>query len=1476
MKAPRFFKQQQRSGIALVLVLSILILLTAVVVAFFTNATTDLTASKGYSDANRVKLLGDSAVNLVEAQIREGTKGGTGGSPEAWASQPGIIQTYDDQGVAKKSFKLYSSGTLQVDGRFKPSSNTTTEVPDDWYKRPGDYVDLNSPSIVTDPNAKVPDPTLTNAGPGYSARFPIVDGNNLKTLNGYLTYNANLSSQGAPASTGPNIEGFYVQPPTSYDSTKLLAPNNNPVAMPVQWLYVLQDGQLQPRTPGSGAVTNATAANPIVGRVAFWTDDDTSKLNINVNAEGTDWSQPRGLNRTEYTQIATKLPAQNEFQMFPGHPAKTCLSTVFGAIFPPSQTASADGSYSLANLFTDAGSYNMLLPYYDLVPRVTQGATYGSAGGTKAVASASSGIPYDADRLYTSVDEIMFKTQTGTGNDGALTRVTRSVPWNVDGAGAQAPGIPASFLETSRFFLTASNRAPEVTLLNTPRISLWPLLTPAQVNLESGKERLLAFCGTIPSSVENGVATGYPYYFQRANVAGGSAGATAMLSSDSPTMDFTAVSRNTVLYNYLQNLLKVQVPGLGGSFQGKYPATYQQITTEVMDQLRSGVNTWPANNGTGQSYNYTQNRGNPAEGQVVPLLAPASTTANVPFGNTKGFGRFTTITEAALDLFRADDPSVNKTGPIQIGAMLILQPFNPSPGFPTWSPDYQVTVQGLEAFSIHPVDPPAPYVPQFNNLGFLTRTDGGITNNGTNVLDTVVGFTCIGNPSEFNTLITTFTSGAGKKAFAPATNPGAYFNRLIYPFINFPAAPDPKSIDPVKGTNGVGQLPAGTQHFDLNADQDVTISVSIYANPVGTVTGTHGPLIQTLQMTFPASQNLPVPVYNAGKPTLTAAASGGNSGVAGILTARLNGAQGNTILGGDDQPNDNINSAFGAVGCGAGMIGKADVVRSVVVDVNTKNDPKGGPSKGDLRVIAGLKNVPPNYFAPHPFYKAYGSGITPAPYSNPPSSFNQYNYQFADSLKIGDLPGWGGLGYYAYGSSTGYLHATGPGPVYRKSAYTGSLVPNLSTTDPTPPYNPDFAPAVPVGLNGAFMYAQDGTTQVPGDWDTGMGNLEDGPYINKPDEGNANNSSGATGGYFARQIGGTDLGGSYSPNRERASAVDFGSLPTGIDQSVGVTTTIKPWQTLLFCANPASGLYSTDTRASALHPGFGAMVNPDAASGSIPAPPYRIVPDHYMLDLFTMPIVEPYAISEPLSSQGKVNMNYQIAPFTYIHRETGVRAVLKGSRMLAIPSTTYSLQHYKSLISPDTYQFRYDINPDDKTGTLKAFEDRFNTGDIFHSASEICSVPLVPAQIPGQSYDPGVQPANPTATTLQQFWNNCRLTGDNVREEPYNDIYPRLTTKSNTYTVHVRVQTLKKVTGDQTVFLDPNDTTVRGAKDAVTAEYRGSYQIERYIDPNVSPTRAAGSNTSPFPDYATIFPAVQSNQMLSNFYKFHTIGTKQF
>ena len=107
-----------------------------------------------------------------------------------------------------------------------------------------------------------------------------------------------------------------------------------------------------------------TKANPIVGRMAFWADDDSSKVNINtaggfisppdkdedsnvkaaMDYAGSFWDTPRvqtvfdrgtakktgdELGLVDLPGLANCQPAQNEFQRYPGHPSTTSLGVVF-------------------------------------------------------------------------------------------------------------------------------------------------------------------------------------------------------------------------------------------------------------------------------------------------------------------------------------------------------------------------------------------------------------------------------------------------------------------------------------------------------------------------------------------------------------------------------------------------------------------------------------------------------------------------------------------------------------------------------------------------------------------------------------------------------------------------------------------------------------------------------------------------------------------------------------------------------------------------------------------------------------------------------------------------------------------------------------------------------------------------------------------------------------------------------------------
>ena len=90
----RAHRANHQRGVALVLVLVFLVLITGLIVAYFMSVTTELKSSKSYADEGAVRQLADSAVSAVIGQIRDATSQ----SSMAWASQPGMIRLFDNTG----------------------------------------------------------------------------------------------------------------------------------------------------------------------------------------------------------------------------------------------------------------------------------------------------------------------------------------------------------------------------------------------------------------------------------------------------------------------------------------------------------------------------------------------------------------------------------------------------------------------------------------------------------------------------------------------------------------------------------------------------------------------------------------------------------------------------------------------------------------------------------------------------------------------------------------------------------------------------------------------------------------------------------------------------------------------------------------------------------------------------------------------------------------------------------------------------------------------------------------------------------------------------------------------------------------------------------------------------------------------------------------------------------------------------------
>ncbi|MGB8354703.1 MAG: hypothetical protein WCD79_12490, partial [Chthoniobacteraceae bacterium] len=278
---PKNKTARSRSGIALVIVLGMLVLVAVLVIAFLSSISTELQSSKSYASGTDVRALADSAVNIVISQIQDATTSGTIGSSGtyilAWASQPGMVRTYDNTGSIVTNYKLYSSGQLRVSGTFNPVASLSTEIPDTWASGTNAdlYTDLNKPVTAV-------------SGTTTVTHYPIIDPSAVGP--------SQTGTTSALSGTYTPIQGCYLNTVTNITTTS--ATQTNPIPLPVQWMYVLKDGSvvaIDPNTKkisGVGTTLADGSLNTVVGRIAFWTDDESCKVNVNTASEGTFWDRP--------------------------------------------------------------------------------------------------------------------------------------------------------------------------------------------------------------------------------------------------------------------------------------------------------------------------------------------------------------------------------------------------------------------------------------------------------------------------------------------------------------------------------------------------------------------------------------------------------------------------------------------------------------------------------------------------------------------------------------------------------------------------------------------------------------------------------------------------------------------------------------------------------------------------------------------------------------------------------------------------------------------------------------------------------------------------------------------------------------------------------------------------------------------------------------------------------------------------------
>jgi uncharacterized protein (TIGR02600 family) len=1352
-----------QSGAALIVTLTLLLLITGLAISLFMTANTELQSASQFKNSQGLTELSDICVNLVMGQIKDATTTNAANTPatrSTWASQPGMIRTYASSTNAAMSYKLYSWDGPRVSGE------DTTSVPLTWFSNPALYTDLNEPI----PNSTNPSPNFYR----YPIAYPPLPATDTTRPLGYDV----LPS--APRSTG----GAFT----------------NQVPMPVQWLYVLKDGTMVYPTSASGntaTISGASAANPIVARVAYWTDDETSKVNINTAAGGEYWGPLVQKNLRQLTN-SYWLPTSWEFQRYPGHPARTDLQAIF-----PDLTRQQIWAFT---------------------PRVSDN----GATASNAMTTQPSSVAYDSDRLLASVGEARFSST----NTNSVGRADFTNNWS-------------ERIERNKFLITAASRAPEATLYGTPRVSIWPLATNTNTTHRTTLDSLFAFCSTIQKTTNAAnpvIPTNRPYYFVRTT---GHKTNQVSLNGDLTN------SINTNMFNYLDSLSGVSsIPGIGPvGITSKYePAGRDQLVTQFYDYIRC-VNKID----TGLAANEFTGASSGGAGFVMPVRRVTST------GTNYGFGRFHTINQVAihfictadgdipifpnwsassnyssnsqvtyaqrywearrgivniapgspdpaislpdtnnlqypwkeiyhLSLWSAPPPAPNANfspnppppaihtnytpilpGQVCLQAIAYIEPAMPGGGYP-YSPlgdgranqDYKFLVSGLNSFSLNGLNIgfhsnaaiyPQTYPQSVNNV--MHGRSGGIVK----YLLFLTSSTFVKTPEArggfSNPDLTNATWTSGSNSYTGIVNRGMITNDIYN--IGIPTcvpAPLPNTPSDLAGSYPLVSSP-------IRITKGPTMNLSAATINVTTIHKTSTPsFTNTYSVPFPAA-TIPMPT----RPPNT------NQWV--FYPSGWDGTSTNGTNSGGRFPIINRNLSW-----------ETDLILpsyDTVFAVATKH--------GDYRISMARPNSPNNW-AP-----------VPANPSFPSMQHRLFNTAYS-------------------GTNNFYV----PGANYPSNAF-GLL----------PPANPLTRPGIPAQADLASGVAHPLTY---GDFDNGLAELPDGPYINSPDEA-AGYPDGSYSGW-AQSLNDNAWTNAtfFTPNRKIASPVAFGSLPSAAEQD-------RPWQNLLF--RPAPGVD---------HPGkAGFKIDGTSLSG---APP-----DHVWLDFFWMPIVEPWAISETFSTAGKINMNYQIAPFSYIRRTTGVQAVLRTGGVTAISSSAsrYTGGNYiktdgnsgaatgltsstnSGAPSKIRDQSPFPVNLDE---TLKGFDARLsNNAALFRTASEICELPIVPVA------------SEASYNSLQDgsWWTNWRYTGDNTKEATYNDIYPRLTTKSNTYTVHYRVQMLKKLPGG-------DQTTWDESKDKVASELRGSTLIERFLDPNAT-----------YPDYATAFSTSAS---LETLYRFRVLQRSQF
>jgi hypothetical protein len=220
---------RSRSGAALVITLLFLVIITLLVVGFSETSRVERVSARNHFEQQRANELAQRGLDQVTATL--------------------FKETVDPPNMALSPPQI-------------------AEQSRNWISQPGQLI--------------VPASSALAAGQPSIARKQL----NRRVLLHSGVPSASAASGSVLAPPDLNIQTLVDQTPPTYLITDRLDASNQPQPMRVRWVYMRQDGtsEVDPADPSlpneNPDLTNIT--NPIVGRYAFWTDDDSSKINYNL------------------------------------------------------------------------------------------------------------------------------------------------------------------------------------------------------------------------------------------------------------------------------------------------------------------------------------------------------------------------------------------------------------------------------------------------------------------------------------------------------------------------------------------------------------------------------------------------------------------------------------------------------------------------------------------------------------------------------------------------------------------------------------------------------------------------------------------------------------------------------------------------------------------------------------------------------------------------------------------------------------------------------------------------------------------------------------------------------------------------------------------------------------------------------------------------------------------------------------------